>query len=66
MADVVFEDESGLYILDYKTDNAAADELRERYTKQLDIYARAVSQVFKREVKAMYIYGFKEEKLIII
>jgi ATP-dependent helicase/nuclease subunit A len=66
MADVVFEDESGLYILDYKTDNAAADELRLRYSKQLDIYARAVSQVFKCEIKAKYIYGFKEEKLIII
>jgi ATP-dependent helicase/nuclease subunit A len=60
IADVVFEDEGGLCILDYKTDNAGAQQLRERYTKQLEIYAEAVSQVMERKVTSKFIYGFKD------
>ena len=64
MADIVFEENGEYFILDYKTDNATVEELRIRYTKQLEIYDRSVSEIMGKKVKEIYIYGFKEDILI--
>lgn len=64
MADIVFTRGDGVVILDYKTDHASGEELRHRYSEQLSLYARAVTQVLGQAVKAKYIYGFQSRELI--
>lgn len=64
MADVVFLEQGDYFILDYKTDHAGAEELRNRYAKQLALYARAVEQIFHAPVAACYLYGFAEGNLV--
>ncbi len=56
--DCIFQDEKGdYYVLDYKTDKADKEELLTRYKKQLELYEKAVNQIFKIEVKSKIIYG---------
>jgi ATP-dependent helicase/nuclease subunit A len=49
----------GLVIIDFKTDNVAAGEVRERaelYRRQLDLYSRAASAILKSESIAKWLY----------
>lgn len=61
MADVVFEEDDKIYILDYKTDHVSretgADQLREHYAQQLHIYAEAVERILGKPVAGRYIYS---------
>lgn len=57
--DVYFEEEDGLVMLDYKTDNVrSARELKEKYYAQLDYYAQALTRLTGRPVKEKIIYSF--------
>ncbi|MBQ4313679.1 MAG: PD-(D/E)XK nuclease family protein [Clostridia bacterium] len=60
---MVMEDE--VIIVDYKTDRVAkAQELTERYTPQLELYASAVRQIFSLPARRCYLYSFALGKLI--
>ena len=57
--DVWFEEEDGLVVLDYKTDQVdSPEELTEKYHAQLDYYARALEQLTGKKVKEKIIYSF--------
>ncbi|MFE8696319.1 helicase-exonuclease AddAB subunit AddA [Cytobacillus sp. FJAT-53684] len=66
--DCVFEDEQGLVLLDFKTDEItdrfkggfteAKPILEERYRMQIDMYARALEQILKRKVNEKYLFFF--------
>lgn len=57
--DVLFEEDGGYVILDYKTDHVReAEELVRRYQVQLDYYARAVTQILGRPVREKLIWSF--------
>ncbi len=57
--DVYFEEEEGLVVLDYKTDNVtAAGELKDRYHAQVEYYAQALEQMLEKPVKEKIIYSF--------
>lgn len=57
--DACFEEEDGLVVLDYKTDQVReASELVQKYHAQLDYYARALEQILDRPVKEKIIYSF--------
>lgn len=68
IVDCIFEDEQGLVLLDYKTDGItgrfkggfaeAKPVLEGRYKIQIDMYTRALEQIFKREVKERYLFFF--------
>ena len=46
-------------VLDFKTDKVKqAEELKERYSAQLDIYAEACRKIFNLPVKEKIIYSF--------
>ena len=64
--DCFFEDESGECVLiDFKTDRTDDEaKLKARYGGQLDIYRRAISEVFGRRCREVYIYSFYTGKLI--
>lgn len=68
VVDCVFEDERGLVLLDFKTDGIqdrfrggfeqAKPILAERYRVQLDLYAKALEQIWKRPVEERYLFFF--------
>ena len=59
VADLVFEEESGLVVVDYKTDAARdGEQLLTRYANQLRLYAYAMEQVFHKPVKECVVYAF--------
>ena len=65
--DVYFEEEDGLVVLDYKTDQVRqAEELVERYHAQLDYYAKALEQMTQKKVKEKVIYSFTLRKEIVM
>ncbi len=65
MADLVFEEEDGIVLLDYKTDRVLnAEELSEKYRFQLDCYSRAVKEILRKGIKTRFIYSFYLGKAI--
>ena len=59
IADLAFEEDGKLVIVDYKTDGRVTPEiLRERYSGQLSVYARCLSELLNKEVKETLIYSF--------
>lgn len=58
--DACFEEDGGMVIVDYKTDNVkTGDELKKRYHAQLNYYAAAIEQVMGMRVKEKIIYSVK-------
>ena len=65
IVDMMFEEEDGLVIVDYKSDRSvSAVELAKRYSVQLQLYKAAVELTVKKKVKAMYLYSIELEKEI--
>lgn len=65
-ADLCYFDNSGICIVDYKTDKADEQELIKRYKTQLDIYALALSKTLEKNVNKKAIYSFYLNKVIIL
>lgn len=58
-ADLLFEEDDGLVLIDYKTDRTSSEKvLKERYTRQLKLYAAVFSLILEKPVKEAYIYSF--------
>ena len=67
IADCIFEEDDGLVILDFKTDNVSdVNELCERYEEQLRIYKYAITQIFEKPVKECVLYSLQQGKYISI
>lgn len=64
--DAYFEEDGQLVIMDYKTDRVSEEtgeqELKRRYTKQLELYCRALSQLLPKSVKECCLYSFALER----
>ena len=61
VADCVFETESGLAVVDFKTDRVQTAEVQRRaevYRAQLDAYAGALSRILERPVTESILYFF--------
>lgn len=57
--DFLFEENGELVILDFKTDRVKDGEtLKERYSKQLELYSVAAEKIFGKPVKEKVIYSF--------
>ena len=59
MIDLVFQEEGGLVILDYKTDRIALDEVPQRaktYEGQMSTYARALPALTRLPVKESVLF----------
>jgi ATP-dependent helicase/nuclease subunit A len=66
--DCIFEDENGLVLLDYKSDGIhdrykggfeqAKQILEDRYKLQINLYTRAIEQIWKRTVDERYLFFF--------
>lgn len=65
--DCVFGENGSVVLLDYKTDRVRTpEELIERYTTQLRVYAYAAKQLFETEVREAYLYSFALGKAILV
>lgn len=71
--DCVMEESDGLVLIDYKTDQIhdrftsfeeAKPILEKRYYVQVEMYTRALEQIWKKPVKAKYLYFFDGGHLI--
>lgn len=72
--DVLFEDEHGTVLLDYKTDTiqgritAEKDELEnilsDRYRVQIDLYTKAIEDIIHRPLQEKYLFFFDGSHLI--
>lgn len=66
--DCVFEDENGLVLIDFKSDGItdrykggfeqARPILEERYRLQINLYTKALEQIWKRKVNERYLFFF--------
>ncbi|WP_144553552.1 helicase-exonuclease AddAB subunit AddA [Bacillus sp. X1(2014)] len=66
--DCIFEDEDGLVLVDYKSDritdrykggfDQAKIILENRYKMQINLYTRAIEQIWKRKVNERYLFFF--------
>ncbi len=67
IVDIMFEEDDGLVVVDYKSDRGiSAEGLKERYAKQLQIYKSAVELITGKKVKELVIYSIELEKTIIL
>ncbi len=56
--DLLFAEDDGLVLLDYKTDNCSAEKAREKYAVQIELYAAAAQAILQKPVKEKYLYLF--------
>lgn len=58
IADCIFLENGEYVILDFKTDRVKnADELRDEYREQLEIYKEAIEKIFEKRVKECILYS---------
>ena len=58
--DLCFLEKGEWVLVDYKTDYADEETLRERYALQLGWYARALAKITGRKVKEAYLFSLRE------
>lgn len=67
--DCMFKEKGGYVLVDYKTDNVvknAEDILKEKYSKQLELYAFAIEELTGKPVLEKIIFHLKTGKTILV
>ncbi|MEG1581821.1 MAG: UvrD-helicase domain-containing protein [Clostridia bacterium] len=64
VVDLILERENDVIIVDYKLSSSNDSALKERYAKQLEIYASATERALGKPCSAKYIYSFTQNNLI--
>lgn len=62
--DLLVEEDDGLILLDYKTDNCTQTEAKAKYAMQIELYAQAASEIMRKPIKEKYLYLFHDASLI--
>ena len=62
--DLLCETEDGYWIVDFKSDRATEEELLQRYSRQLNLYATAVRRLYDKPVLGCKIWSFRLGKAI--
>lgn len=63
--DLMFEDENGIVIVDYKSDRGiSAKRIAERYNVQLRLYCSAIELITGRKVSEAYLYSFELKRAV--
>lgn len=63
--DLMFEENDGLVIVDYKSDRGVSEKhLAERYGMQIQLYKSAIELTTGKKVKEAYLYSIEKEKSI--
>jgi ATP-dependent helicase/nuclease subunit A len=67
--DCFFQEQEEYVLIDYKTDYVTKENLedvKERYTTQLEHYAKAIEKITGKKVKEKYLYLFGVERKILV
>ena len=67
VVDCAIVEDSGITVLDFKTDYVTEDTLEEvsgRYRSQVEAYARALSRIYQKRVQASYLYFFRLDRFV--
>lgn len=67
IVDCLVDDEHGLTMIDYKTDSLRgkpAAERAESYRKQIELYSRAVEEIWQRKLSGAYLFFFDGAQLV--
>ncbi|GEL78361.1 helicase-exonuclease AddAB subunit AddA [Tenuibacillus multivorans] len=69
--DCLFKTEEGWYLLDYKTDSIfgkltdeKVNELKDRYAVQVELYQRAVENIWNIQLQKVYLYFFERDLIL--
>lgn len=70
--DCFFEEDDGYVLVDYKTDyipagkdrSTAIDNIKKRYEKQIEIYARAIEDITQKPIKEKYLYLYSANEWV--
>lgn len=67
IVDAFFEENNEIVVVDYKTDGVeVGDELIKRYSKQLELYSRALEKITQLPVKEQILYSTRLKSEVII
>ena len=61
MIDCIWWEQEGWVLVDYKNDNLRSEDIAafvSRHQEQVQLYAQAVEKIWKKPVKACYLYMF--------
>ncbi len=64
--DLLWETEEGYWIVDFKSDRASEEELLQRYSRQLNLYAAAVRRLYDKPVLGCNIWAFRLGKALTV
>lgn len=65
--DCLFEDEQGLFIVDYKTDRIMDDQWEaaaEKHRFQMNLYRRAIEHIINRKISGVYLFFFDGARVV--
>lgn len=62
--DFVSISDTEIILIDYKTDNASVDEIKQRYTTQLNTYKHALQIMYPNHSVQAYAYSFHHQQFI--
>ena len=69
VVDCAILEEDGITVVDFKTDHVTPETLDsavKRYRSQVQIYGEALSRIYEKPVKALYLYFFHLERLVLL
>lgn len=67
IADLLFEEEDGFVLVDFKTDHVANPAaLSERYEKQMRLYAKMLGKITPKPIKEQIIYSLYQGREIVL
>ena len=67
VVDCALLEEDGITVVDFKTDHVTPETLActvKRYQSQVQTYGQALSRIYEKPVKALYLYFFQLDRLI--
>lgn len=62
IADLIFEEDSAIILVDYKTDHLSEEELVAKYRPQLELYRSILSRLLDKPVKETLIFSMYHKK----
>ena len=62
--DLLFAEDDGLVLLDYKTDNCDELAAKQKYATQIDLYAQAAEEIMRKPIKEKYLYLFHSRTFV--
>ena len=63
VVDLIITYDDGYAVVDFKTGNASEEKMKERYSKQLDLYARSVEKITGKQVNSKVIFAISQNKV---